>query len=208
MQPSIYMRSSQALYILLASMVVVLFNACSCSDTEDVIQIPDSMDFFKEAVTNSASVTYTNEEREISFSINSEYNTPSFRQNGKTVTMENLEIILNHGSPSIYNFVLIGTAQFVQGSDHVEPIISIRSMVGKSGSGSEFIPLFDEGEDPFSRVKFFSQKEIAGKLFNEVYAFEYEDGRPYSKLYITPEEGVAAFADEHNELWVFDRFRN
>jgi len=195
--------------ILLLFISVSLFS-CGKNNgdsAENYIKLPEAINFFSNEFKSANKIAFKKSEDEvIEMNVDSNYDIVPVSHSGRTSYIEKNSITMYYEESPHYPFLIEGTGLFKQDSDDVSPLLYISFMHGGIDIDNIFISTLNinDPELVVGRRRFYEEISLNNKLFKKVYSVKREDHNAYSESFYAKKEGIVAFRDEKNELWVYD----
>ncbi len=200
------------LYLLVFS--ALFFNFSCSGDDEGVtppiegshVEINDLKAFLASEIKSESNVRYVNPQGSVKMTqIDYKESTEDLSLDGQSYTSDKFTVSLSEGAGGDYLINLVGTATFDSKAFNVllvpgngtEPV---RGEISYDHINGDAIGSTPNGE-------FIASMDLGTRTFTDVFKFERAIESSFSELYVNEENGVVAFRDGSNVLWIFDGFQ-
>lgn len=205
--------SIKYLFILIA-LTVTTFSCkkdyVSEDSFEENLKIDIVREFLPQSYFQKTILVYKNSAKEeLKLVVNSKESSAERFFDQKKYTSEQFEITLYNPKNLLFQIILTGNTNYSNSGEIVTTLGGILMPFNSSGSTWSTIR-FDNNKPTVSFGDDFHEKILLlDNEFDDVYVTIGKDGNTqhsaYSELDINSKNGVVAFRDENNELWVWDR---
>lgn len=181
---------------------------------EFIFSIDEVKNFLPEEYFSETSIVYTNNNEELILFVDPiESKHDLSYSDGSTHESETFEIILYNPEDINFQIVITASPNLPDGNTSKATLNNVLMPFNESGSSWNTIRFENEEAIISFGDDFHSTLELSDRIFTDVYKRRIfpSPNNPnqevvYSELDINSNEGVVAFRDANNELWVFDRF--
>ena len=188
----------------------VFFIPSACSDQEiglnRYIELPEVRRFYPSEYINEPIVVFKNKfGNEILMNVLYHEDIVEQDLGQSKIDMDEFTVQL-FSSEHELSISLLGTAYLTQDLSTITPTILANLMPFGDTRGVKMdIRINTNTVTSSHNAEYLDQIILGEKSFQSVYSVSSEALLSYSELYLTKKEGVIAFKDVHNQLWVYDR---
>jgi len=196
--------------IIIASFISCNQDAAELTTINEVLTVNALKEYLPAAYFNESNIVFKNEMGdEWKLSTNAKESISDRMHNQKPYKAEKFEITLFDPDNTYFQIILTGNTNYATSGNLVLSLGGMLMPFNSSGTTWSTIrflnnqPIVSLGDD------FRDLYSVHGNEFKNTYLTIGKDGNiqhsAYSELNMNSEQGVVAFRDENNELWVFER---
>lgn len=190
-----------------AIIFVLLFSfGCNKEITDNILMISEIKNYLPNEYRSNTTVVFKNENNEeLSLLVHYKEEDKLKTLENKSYTTEEIIITLSNPLDGYFNIKIIGSGSYQKTSDEVYKSLEIGLMPFSDPGNTWNSIRFINGKPRIITNDFHQTITLNSNEFRDVFTrIKTQDG--FSELYFNKNEGIVAFSDRNNELWVFDRF--